>query len=192
MDKKDRHILIGFIAVLILIALIILSCNAFSLSVFFHGYEPNAISTYEESFNANGDMIRIVHVRERKSGKEGLAEFVRNDFGWWSEWAPPTPRDENGWLKLFRTRPSGWRSYGVHQIGTEWEQQLWVVGDNAIAPIEFKEEQLPSNTTVSIDQSGSSYRLRFVWFGLGLADQSPWNELQNTLYHTLQLNGCVP
>lgn len=191
MDKKDRHILIGVIVVLVIIALVVLFCNAFSLSVFFHGYEPKSTSTYEESFNANGDMIRIVHVRDRKSGKEGLVEFVRNDLGWWSEWARPTPRDENGWLTLFRSRPSGFRNYGMHQYGMEWEEQFWVVGDNAISLIELKQEQLPPNTTVSIHQSGSFYRLRFVWFGLGLADKSPWNELENTLYRTLQQNGCI-
>lgn len=162
---KMKKISIGIISA-ILVLLIILYHNNYSIILSSHGISTDLTDIIDFGVDPNGNEYRAIETF-RADGSFSLAYCVKGDVGIWTV---PFLADSNtqktdlvqiGWLGFttanrFDISDSPLVIFEDHQV---------YAGNNALKLITFSREELPDSVSVTIRQSGSAFVLHFVSYG---------------------------
>lgn len=150
------------VAILILITLCLYKSNSFYFSIKQIGSNPKGVKVLRTGTNMNNNEFRIIAM-ETKNKNIVLAMAEKNKFGFWKilYTSPDVKLIENNIIK--QPIEIGWctpllQTNGVY-VKPKIQIHLLYYGKNAIKPIKFSENQIPSNMKVEIEQTGSEYAI---------------------------------
>lgn len=157
--KKARRIL-EFI-VLLQIMIIIIFANNYKLTLLLNGFNTKTDQIIYTGMNDNNREYRVIE--HYKSGKvTEIAIFSKNALGIWRK--TEHTYESNGILEIGWITTAGMQTY-EKDIRTQFEVHHLYCGDNAIQMIPSLVEYLPDNTTVDIQQIGTSYSIHLIAYG---------------------------
>lgn len=183
MKKKMIALNIGVVAVLMVIGAIIWRIYSLPIAVYSAGLNNRSIS-YIEQLDIDIRKQFSVFQTRTKEGKLALVYATRDAFGFWHIDRMKCADDAQDYATITWVKGAGTRRFSFLENAIfEHEWHFVFSGDNAIKAIEFLPDQLPSNSTVNIQQAGEHYLIHLVVF----SEESVALDLREVLIQ----NGCI-
>ncbi len=163
--QKILVICIGTLLVLLATAVIVWKTHRFSVAVHFANLNTDPISYVEQlDIDSNGDEFCVFQTRTNE-GNLALAYATRDILGFWHINRIKSASATQKYTSLAWVKGAGIRRFS-HLDAPIFEQEWHFVycGDDAIKSIELLPGQLPSNSTVNIQQTGENYLIHLIVF----------------------------
>lgn len=161
------RVITGACIVIALVAVILaaIGLNSYVITLNAIGFEPKNTIMLHSWIEQDGTEYRIV--AELIHGEmPAVKKLNKSKLGFWTEAKDWVVVDSSSEFKTVWSRAAGWRYYNFsHDRTSLWDNHMVYCGNNATREIFISSEQLPANTTVEVQQSGSAYILHFVTYG---------------------------
>ena len=174
-----------YILVVVLIILVFLWHNSFSLMLRVNGLSRDGVRYIAEldesrSIGSKGEKI---FQTTTKDGELALGVAQKNKLGIWRIQLLEVTTQEDRFINMIMVESSAIRKYESKDGGWENGWHFVYCGDDAIDLVVLHEEQLPENTAVKIWQANEFYLIYLVTYG----DRN--NSFD--VHAALEENGCV-
>lgn len=182
----QKRLKIIFLAVLIVISVVIvIIINNYEITLMLNNYDTNNIIVLLDDVDNNGNRIQII--KTKNNSQDTILKLTKNSIGIWNiDYSKSC--EANGLTDIFWSKFVGVRFFDFNnssEIEHEWH--YIVVGNNAIAPIQFKDEEIPPFIAVNIQQSGAEFIIHFISY----ANIEKQYEIQNIIPEILIENNLI-
>jgi len=192
-NKLSRNavagIVLGSVAVVLLLIFLILRGNSYAMSLRFIGLDPSTVHVVEQNcYDLEGKEFKVIQANST-TGDIGLAMVSKNEFGFWSvvQYRLSNAGVQPDFTSMAWVQPGGVKTFD-HGADSTFEQEWHYAycGSNATELIFFREEQIPRNVTVNIQQAGATYWVHVISY----ADEAVIRDFD--VQAALIENGCIP